>query len=128
MVVVATPSLDGALLAQSTLVQLVRWRGAEWVRENAIVVMNQAGLADPQIRVDAQERDLRSDVRQVFRMSWDPHLAVGGPIDWQQLRPDVRQQTLRIAADLGANFTREERRREQHPDPGHVHPGRYGCA
>ena len=107
VVVVATPSLDGALLAQSTLAQLVRWRGAEWVRENAIVVMNQAGLADPRIRVDAQERDLRSEVRQVFRMSWDPHLGVGGPIDWQQLRPDVRQQTLRIAADLGANFTRE---------------------
>lgn len=107
VVVVATPSLDGALLAQSTLAHLARWRGADWVRENAIVVMNQAGLADPHIRVDAQERDLRSDVRQVFRLSWDPHLAVGGPIDWHQLSPQVRQETLRIAADLGAKFTRE---------------------
>jgi MinD-like ATPase involved in chromosome partitioning or flagellar assembly len=107
VVVVATPSLDGVLLAQSTLAQLVRWRGAEWVGENAIVVMNQAGLADPHIRVDAEERDLRSQVRQVSRMGWDPHLAVGGPIDWHQLCPAVRRQTLRIAADLAANFIRE---------------------
>lgn len=107
VVVVATPSLDGALLAQATLAHLTRWRGTEWVRENAIVVMNQAGLADPHIRVDAQERDLRSQVRQLYRMGWDPHLAVGGPIDWHQLRPAVRQQTLRIAADLAANFIRE---------------------
>ena len=94
-------------MARSTIAQLVRWRGAEWVRENSIVVMNQAGLADPQIRVDVQERDLRSEVRQVFRLSWDPHLAVGGPIDWHQLRSQVRRETLRITADLGANFTRE---------------------
>lgn len=107
VVVVATPSLDGAVLAQATLAQLGRWRGTEWVRENSLAVMNQAGLADPRIRVDAQERDLRSQVRQVFRMGWDPHLAVGGPIDWHQLRPAVRQQTLRIAADLAANFIRE---------------------
>lgn len=107
VVVVATPPLDGVLLAQATLTQLARWRGADWVRNNVIVVMNQAGLADPHIRVDAQERDLRSEVRQVFRMSWDPHLAIGGPIDWHQLGSAMRQETLRVAADLGAHFTRQ---------------------
>ena len=103
-VVVATPSLDGALLAQSTLAQLEQRRGGGWVRQNAIVVMNQAGLADRRIKVDQQERDLRSRVRQVFRLDWDRHLAVGGQIDWERLAPPLRQQTLKVAADLGANF------------------------
>lgn len=104
VVVVATPSLDGAFLAQSTLGRLERRRGPDWVRENAIVVMNQAGLADRRIKVDAQERDLRSHVRQVFRLGWDPHLATGGAIDWEQVAPELRRQTLQVAADLGANF------------------------
>lgn len=104
VVVVATPSLDGALLAQSTLAQLERRRGAEWVRQNAIVVMNQAGLADHRIKVDQQERDLRSRVRQVFRLDWDAHLALGGPVDWHQVGRRPREQTLQVAADLGANF------------------------
>jgi MinD-like ATPase involved in chromosome partitioning or flagellar assembly len=102
-VVVSSPSRDGAEVVAYTLDVLQARRGADWLRENVLVVIN--GVRnDTQVDVARLEAYFSQRVHQVHRIAWDPYMHSGGKVDWTQVGSQVRDDYLVLAAMVGMNL------------------------
>lgn len=114
LVVVSSPSLDGARSASATL-DWLEAHGLDGLVQRAVVVICAVRPGGGRVDVDALDEHFRERCRAVFRVPWDPHLEAGGVVDLDALRPPTREAYLRAAAAVGEGFTRSVRRGDLRP-------------
>jgi MinD-like ATPase involved in chromosome partitioning or flagellar assembly len=102
LVVVGSPTVDGAGRADRTLDWLLAHGWAELARRSVVVLSG--GSTGPVPEADALRERLRSRCRALVDLPHDPHLAAGGRIRLAALRPPAAAAVLEIAALLADEF------------------------
>ncbi len=97
IVVVSGGSVDEARLASETLTWLEANGYGDLVR-NAIVAINLATQGTHLVKVDEIEAHFQSRVREIVRIPYDPQLAAGSVVNWQELRPVTQLAARELAA------------------------------
>jgi MinD-like ATPase involved in chromosome partitioning or flagellar assembly len=97
IVVVSGGSVDEARLASETLTWLEANNYGDLVR-NAVVAINTATHGTNLVKLDEIDAHFSSRVRAVVRMPYDPELAAGSVVRWQNLQPFTRASARELAA------------------------------
>ena len=97
IVVVSGGSVDEARLASETLTWLEANGYGELVR-NAVVAINLATQGTHLVKVDEIEAHFASRVREIVRIPYDPQLAAGSVVHWDELRPVTQHAARELAA------------------------------
>ena len=97
IVVVSGGSVDEARLASETLTWLEANGFGELVR-NAVVAINLATQGTHLVKVDEIEAHFASRVREIVRIPYDPQLAAGSVVHWDELRPVTQHSARELAA------------------------------
>ncbi|BDZ66194.1 MinD/ParA family ATP-binding protein [Agromyces mangrovi Wang et al. 2018] len=97
IVVVSGGSVDEARLASETLTWLESNGFGDLVK-NAVVAINLATQGTHLVKVDEIEAHFQSRVREIVRIPYDPQLAAGSVVHWDQLRPITREAARELAA------------------------------
>ncbi len=97
IVIVSGGSVDEARLASETLTWLEANGYGELVR-NAIVAINLATQGTHLVKVDEIEAHFQSRVREIVRIPYDPQLAAGSVVHWDELRPVTQHASRELAA------------------------------
>jgi MinD-like ATPase involved in chromosome partitioning or flagellar assembly len=97
LVIVSGGSIDEAKLASETLTWLEANGYSELVRES-VVALNTATFGTELVKLDEIESHFKSRVRAVVRVPYDPQLAAGAVVDFDQLHPATRQAARDLAA------------------------------
>ncbi len=97
IVVVSGGSVDEARLASETLTWLESNGYSELV-SNAIVALNTATHGTNLVKLEEIEAHFRSRVREIVRVPYDPALATGSMIDFDELKPLTRDSARQLAA------------------------------
>jgi MinD-like ATPase involved in chromosome partitioning or flagellar assembly len=97
IVIVSGGSVDEARLASETLTWLEANGYGALVR-NAVVAINLATQGTHLVKVDEIEAHFQSRVREIVRIPYDPQLAAGSVVDWQELRPVTKLAARELAA------------------------------
>jgi putative peptide zinc metalloprotease protein len=103
VVVVVESAVDGADLGLHTLRFLTARRGADWVRERALVVINQV-RKDSLVNVQEMEKLFGQIARRCLTVRWDRHLEAGGVFQWDEIAAGTREDFLALAAELAGGF------------------------
>lgn len=99
LVIVSGGSVDEARLASETLTWLEANGYGDLVR-NAVVALNTATQATQLVKLDEIEAHFKTRVRQVVRIPYDPALAAGSVIKWDQLKKQTRLAARLLAAHV----------------------------
>lgn len=97
IVIVSGGSVDEARLASETLTWLEANGYGELVR-NAVVAINLATQGTHLVKVDEIEAHFASRVREIVRIPYDPQLAAGSVVHWDELRPVTKHAARELAA------------------------------
>ena len=97
IVIVSGGSVDEARLASETLTWLEANGFGELVR-NAVVAINLATQGTHLVKVDEIEAHFQSRVREIVRIPYDPQLAAGSVVHWDELRPVTQHASRELAA------------------------------
>lgn len=106
IVIVSGGSVDEARLASETLTWLEA-NGYEELVRNAVVAINLATQGTHLVKVDEIEAHFQSRVREIVRIPYDPQLAAGSVVRWNQLRPITRHAARELAALVTEGLPRE---------------------
>jgi MinD-like ATPase involved in chromosome partitioning or flagellar assembly len=96
-VIVSGGSVDEARLASETLTWLDANGYGDLVR-NAVVALNTATQGTSLVKLEEIESHFRSRVRDIVRIPYDPVLAAGSVVKWEQLRPATKEAARLLAA------------------------------
>lgn len=99
LVIVSGGSVDEARLASETLTWLEANGYGELVR-NAIVALNTATQATQLVKLDEIEQHFKTRVRSVIRIPYDPALAAGSVIKFNELKKLTRDAARELAAEV----------------------------
>jgi MinD-like ATPase involved in chromosome partitioning or flagellar assembly len=102
LVVVGSPTVDGASRASKTLDWLIA-HGYEEQVANGVVVLS-CDRVSPQIDREWVLGHFRSRCRAVIEMPFDPHLAAGGRLNLTAMRQPTRTAFLELAALVADEF------------------------
>lgn len=97
IVVVSGGSVDEARLASETLTWLES-NGYTDLAANAIVAINTATQGTNLVKLEEIEAHFQSRVRDIVRIPYDPTLATGSVIRYDELRPMTRDAARELAA------------------------------
>jgi MinD-like ATPase involved in chromosome partitioning or flagellar assembly len=97
IVVVSGGSVDEARLASETLTWLESNGYPELVKD-AVVALNTATQATNLVKLEEIEAHFASRVRAIVKIPYDPSLATGSVIQFDQLRPHTHQAARDLAA------------------------------
>jgi MinD-like ATPase involved in chromosome partitioning or flagellar assembly len=104
LVIVTSPSVDGAKGANDTLDWLVAHGHTDLVA-NSIAVISTVRRQSRDIDIGKLEGHFSRRCREVVRIPYDPHLQTGSQIDLDQLRPATRRAYLELAAHVAGEFS-----------------------
>ena len=99
LVVVSGGSVDEARLASETLTWLEANGFGELVR-NSVVALNTATQATLLVKLDEIEQHFRTRVRSVVRIPYDPALAAGSVIKFNELNKLTRDAARELASEV----------------------------
>lgn len=99
LVIVSGGSVDEARLASETLTWLEANGYGELVR-NSVVALNTATQATQLVKLDEIEQHFRTRVRSVIRIPYDPALAAGSVIKFNELKKLTRDAARELAAEV----------------------------
>jgi len=99
LVIVSGGSVDEARLASETLTWLEANGFGELVR-NSVVALNTATQATLLVKLDEIEQHFRTRVRSVIRIPYDPALAAGSVIKFNELNSQTREAARELAAEV----------------------------
>ncbi|GLX02237.1 MinD/ParA family protein [Microtetraspora sp. NBRC 16547] len=120
LVLVSSPSVDGARAASATLDWLEAHNHAELVRAATVVLCSVRPRSKSAVDLDRLESHFAARCRSVVRVPYDPHLEEGAEIDLDRLLEPTREAYLRLAAAVGDGFAGPqaltERRYSEIPD------------
>jgi MinD-like ATPase involved in chromosome partitioning or flagellar assembly len=106
LIVVGSVSVDGAKQASRTLDWLDAHAYGQLVR-NAHVVLSGLRPGGRELDADRIVGHFQARCGSVFTIPFDPHLATGGTISLDALRPATRAAYLHLAAAVADGFARE---------------------
>ncbi|MEU8268566.1 AAA family ATPase [Sphaerisporangium sp. NPDC049002] len=104
LVLVSSPSVDGARAASATLDWLEAHHYADLVKAATVVLCSVRPRSKSTVDLDRLEAHFAARCRAVIRVPYDPHLEEGAEIDLDRLQPATRESYLLLAASVGDNF------------------------
>ncbi|WP_308287473.1 MinD/ParA family ATP-binding protein [Cryobacterium sp. 1639] len=108
IVIVSGGSVDEARLASETLTWLEANGYGDLVK-NAIVALNTATQGTNLIKLEEIESHFRTRVREIVRIPYDPQLAAGSVVSYQNLKPLTRLASRTLAALVVEGLPAERR-------------------
>ncbi|MBP2706318.1 MinD/ParA family protein [Microbispora sp. RL4-1S] len=120
LVLVSSPSVDGARAASATLDWLEAHHYSDLVRAATVVLCSVRPRSKSTVDLDRLEAHFAARCRAVVRVPYDPHLEEGAEFDLDRLQEATRDAYLRLAASVGDGFAGpqalNERRFSEIPD------------
>ncbi|MEU6746925.1 AAA family ATPase [Spirillospora sp. NPDC046719] len=104
LVLVSSPSVDGARSASATLDWLEAHDHGHLVRNGVVVLSMVRNRTRSQVDLDKLQAHFESRCRAVVRIPYDDHLEEGAEVDLEQLAPATREAYLNLAAIVGDGF------------------------
>lgn len=106
IILVSSPSVDGARSASATLDWLAAHEYGDLVRGAVVVLSTVRPKSKSTVDIDRLEQHFANRCRAVVRVPYDPHLEEGAEVDLERLRPETRDAYLTLAATVGDGFAR----------------------
>ncbi|WP_308250277.1 nucleotide-binding protein [Sphaerisporangium fuscum] len=104
LVLVSSPSVDGARAASATLDWLEAHHYADLVKAATVVLCSVRPRSKSKVDLDKLEAHFAARCRAVIRVPYDPHLEEGAEIDLDRLQTATRDSYLQLAASVGDGF------------------------
>ncbi|MBO3745967.1 MinD/ParA family protein [Streptosporangiaceae bacterium NEAU-GS5] len=104
LVLVSSPSVDGARAASATLDWLEAHHYGDLVKAASVVLCSVRPRSKTAIDLKRLEEHFAARCRAVIRVPYDPHLEEGAEIDLDSLQEPTRDAYLRLAAAVGDGF------------------------
>ncbi|WP_233525775.1 MinD/ParA family ATP-binding protein [Actinomadura spongiicola] len=104
LVLVSSPSVDGARSASATLDWLEAHNHGHLVRNGVVVLSMVRTRTRSQVDLDKLQAHFESRCRAVVRIPYDDHLEEGAEVELDQLAPGTREAYLMLAAVVGDGF------------------------
>ncbi|GAA3249669.1 MinD/ParA family ATP-binding protein [Nonomuraea helvata] len=104
IVLVSSPSVDGARAASATLDWLEAHHYADLVKNATVVLCSVRPRSKSAVDVKKLEAHFAARCRAVIRVPYDPHLEEGAEIDLDRLEEPTREAFLQLAAYVGDGF------------------------
>ncbi|GII77653.1 hypothetical protein Sru01_26350 [Sphaerisporangium rufum] len=104
LVLVSSPSIDGARAASATLDWLEAHHYADLVKAATVVLCSVRPRSKSKVDLDKLEAHFAARCRAVIRVPYDPHLEEGAEVDLDRLQPATREAYLLLAASVGDGF------------------------
>jgi MinD-like ATPase involved in chromosome partitioning or flagellar assembly len=101
IILVSSPSVDGARSASATLDWLEAHNCADLVRNGVVVLSAIRPKSKSTVDLDRLEHHFASRCRAVARIPYDPHLEEGAEIELELLGSDTAEAYLALAAIVG---------------------------
>ncbi|NUP31801.1 MAG: AAA family ATPase, partial [Streptomycetaceae bacterium] len=105
LIVISTPSVDGATSASTTLDWLVAHGYSDLV-SRSITVISGVRESGKLVKTEDIVAHFETRCRAVVVVPFDEHLAAGAEVDLEQLRPKTRQAYFELAALVAEDFGR----------------------
>jgi MinD-like ATPase involved in chromosome partitioning or flagellar assembly len=106
LVLVSSPSVDGARSASATLDWLEAHEHGDLVRAGVVVLSMVRSRSKSTVDLDRLQQHFESRCRAVVRIPYDPHLEEGAEVELDQLTPATQDAYLVLAATIGDGFAR----------------------
>ncbi|MFI7875143.1 SCO5717 family growth-regulating ATPase [Streptomyces salinarius] len=107
LIIISTPSVDGASSASTTLDWLSAHGYADLV-SRSITVISGVRETGKMIKVDDIVGHFQTRCRGVVVVPFDEHLAAGAEVDLDMMRPKVREAYFNLAAMVAEDFVRHQ--------------------
>ncbi|MFI0357778.1 MinD/ParA family protein [Actinomadura sp. 9N407] len=101
LVLVSSPSVDGARSASATLDWLEAHDHGHLVRNGVVVLSMVRNRTRSQVDLDKLQAHFESRCRAVVRIPYDDHLEEGAEVELEALAPHTREAYLNLAAVVG---------------------------
>ncbi|RII08011.1 CobQ/CobB/MinD/ParA nucleotide binding domain protein [Streptomyces sp. YIM 130001] len=107
LIIISTPSVDGASSASTTLDWLSAHGYADLVSRSLTVI---SGVRDTgkMIKVDDIVSHFKTRCRDVVVIPFDEHLSAGAEVDLDMMRPKVREAYFNLSALVAEDFARHQ--------------------
>jgi MinD-like ATPase involved in chromosome partitioning or flagellar assembly len=109
IVLVSSPSVDGARSASATLDWLQAHGYGDLVRQAVVVLSVVRPRSKSTVDLDRLEAHFAARSRGVVRIPYDSHLEEGAEVDLAQLNRATADAYLTLAAEVGDGFARPRR-------------------
>ncbi|MEV3885434.1 MinD/ParA family protein, partial [Streptomyces griseoincarnatus] len=107
LIIISTPSVDGASSASTTLDWLSAHGYADLV-SRSLTVISGVRETGKMIKVDDIVAHFETRCRGVIVVPFDEHLAAGAEVDLDMMRPKVREAYFNLAAMVAEDFVRHQ--------------------
>ncbi|MET9774886.1 SCO5717 family growth-regulating ATPase [Streptomyces sp. NPDC006367] len=107
LIIISTPSVDGASSASTTLDWLSAHGYADLV-SRSITVISGVRETGKMIKVEDIVSHFQTRCRGVVVVPFDEHLAAGAEVDLDMMRPKVREAYFNLAAMVAEDFVRHQ--------------------
>uniref|UniRef100_UPI000ABBAC0B MinD/ParA family ATP-binding protein n=1 Tax=Peterkaempfera griseoplana TaxID=66896 RepID=UPI000ABBAC0B len=107
LIVVATPSVDGASSASTTL-DWLNAHGYTDLVQRAVTVVSETRKTSKMIKVDDIVSHFRARCRGVVVIPFDEHLAAGAEVDLEKMKARTREAYLDLATLVAADIPRTQ--------------------
>ncbi|MEU6788257.1 AAA family ATPase [Nonomuraea angiospora] len=104
IVLVSSPSVDGARAASATLDWLEAHHYGDLVKNATVVLCSVRPRSKSAVDIKKLEAHFAARCRAVVRVPYDPHLEEGAEIDLDRLQEPTRDAYLQLAACVGDGF------------------------
>jgi MinD-like ATPase involved in chromosome partitioning or flagellar assembly len=109
VVLVSSPSVDGARSASATLDWLDAHDYGDLVRGSVVVLSAIRRRSKSMVDLDRLEQHFAARCRAVVRIPYDPHLEEGAEVELNYLNPETAEAYLRLAALVADGFAHPRR-------------------
>jgi MinD-like ATPase involved in chromosome partitioning or flagellar assembly len=106
LVLVSSPSVDGARSASATLDWLQAHGYGDLVLGGVVVLSMVRSRSKSSVDLDRLQEHFEARCRSVVRIPYDAHLEEGAEVELDQLAPATRDAYLQLAATVGDGFSR----------------------
>ncbi|MEW2126944.1 SCO5717 family growth-regulating ATPase [Streptomyces sp. NPDC007259] len=124
LIIVSTPSVDGASSASTTLDWLSAHGYAELV-QRSLTVISGVRETGKMINVDDIVQHFRTRCRGVVVVPFDEHLSAGAEVDLDMMRPKTREAYFTLSALVAEDFARAQRQQGLWTSDGSSPPPQY---
>ncbi|TWG06051.1 MinD-like ATPase involved in chromosome partitioning or flagellar assembly [Streptomyces brevispora] len=124
LIIISTPSVDGASSASTTLDWLSAHGYAELVRRSLTVI---SGVRETgkMIKVDDIVQHFETRCRGVVVVPFDEHLSAGAEVDLDMMRPKTRDAYFHLSALVAEDFARAQQQQGLWTSDGSNQPPQY---
>ncbi|MEU3371761.1 SCO5717 family growth-regulating ATPase [Streptomyces sp. NPDC006660] len=123
LIIISTPSVDGASSASTTLDWLSAHGYADLV-QRSLTVISGVRETGKMIKVDDIVQHFQTRCRGVVVVPFDEHLAAGAEVDLDMMRPKTREAYFNLSALVAEDFVRAQQQQGLWTGDGHNPPPR----